>query len=243
MLAPRPSKESIIDSRFTVPVFTVAEAARLVGMNPSTLSTWAKGYERRFDGRRPVRMGPVITSISDTQGRARIPFIGLVEAAVVQAFRQTDLPLQRIRAALEVLEGQGELEHALASRKLMTDGADVLYDYARETADGQLGLLTVVKSGQRVYTDMIAEYLERVTFGDDWATEIVIPTTEHHILRVRPNVASTRPLFVASGAPLDAIHDRIVAGEPLGSVARDFGTPEGDIREALDAIWPSARAA
>ena len=91
-------------------------------------------------------------------GRSADPFIGLVEAAVVQAFRQTDLPLQRIRAALEVLEGQGELEPALASRKLMTDGADVLYDYARETANGQLGLLTVVKSGQRVYTDMIAEY-------------------------------------------------------------------------------------
>ena len=162
MLTPRSPKEAIIDSRFTVPVFTVAEAARLVGMNPSTLSTWAKGYERQVDGRRPVRMGPVITSIADTNGTARVPFIGLVEAAVVQAFRQTDLPLQRIRAALEVLDAQGELEHALASRKLMTNGADVLYDYARETADGQLGLLTVVKSGQRVYTDMIADEWDEV---------------------------------------------------------------------------------
>jgi hypothetical protein len=75
-------------------------------------------------------MGPVITSIVDERGRAGILFIGLVEAAVVQAFRQTDLPLQRIRTALSVLEQQGELQHALASRKLMTDGANVLYDYA-----------------------------------------------------------------------------------------------------------------
>lgn len=212
-------------------------------MNSSTLSTWAKGYVRQFPDRRPVRMGPVITSIADERGRAAIPFIGLVEAAVVQAFRQTDLPLQRIRTALSVLEQQGELQHALASRKLMTDGADVLYDYARNTDDGQLRLLTIVRSGQRVYTDMIAEYLERITFGDDWATEIILPVTEHRVLRVRPNVAGSKPLFVASGAPLDAIHDRVAAGEPLASIAADFETPVSDIREAIDAIWPSAQAA
>ncbi len=233
----------INDTRFDVPIYTVAEAARYVGMHPSTLSTWAKGYERRFPDRRPVQMGPVIDSMIDDYGRTMLPFVGLVEAAVVQAFRRTELPLQRIRAALAVLEHQGELEYALASQALMTDGADVLYDYARSTGDGQLGLLTVVKSGQRVYTDLIADYLERITFGDDWATEMILPTTEHKILRVRPNVSSSRPVFVRSGAPLDAVRDRVLAGEPVASVAEDFDTPTEDVQEALDAIWPSLQAA
>lgn len=233
----------IIDTRFGVPVYTVAEAARYVGMHPSTLSTWAKGYERRFPDRKPVEMGPVIASMVDESGRVMLPFVGLVEAAVVQAFRRTELPLQRIRAALEVLERQGELECALASRALMTDGADILYDYARSTEDGQLGLLTVVKSGQRVYTDLIADYLERITFGDEWATEMILPTTEHRILRVRPDVSSSRPLFVRSGAPLDAVRDRVFAGEPITSVAEDFDTPAEDVQEALNAIWPSLKAA
>jgi uncharacterized protein (DUF433 family) len=90
---------------------------------------------------------------------------------------------------------------------------------------------------------MISEYLEHITFGDNWTTEIILPATEHRILRVRPNVASSKPLFVASGAPLDAVRDRVAAGEPLPSVAADFETPVGDIREAIDAIWPSAKAA
>lgn len=212
-------------------------------MHPSTLSTWAKGYERRFPDRKPVLMGPVIASMVDASGRTMLPFVGLVEAAVVQAFRRTELPLQRIRAALTVLEQQGEIEHALASQALMTDGAEVLYDYARSTRDGQLGLLTVVKSGQRVYTDLIAEYLERITFGDEWATEMILPTTEHKILRVRPDVYGSLPLFVRGGAPLDAVRDRVVAGEPIRSVAEDFDTPVEDVREALNAIWPSLEAA
>ncbi len=130
-----------------------------------------------------------------------------------------------------------------ASQDLMTDGADVLYDYARRSGDGQLGHLTVVKSGQRVYTDLIADYLERITFGDNWVTELIVPVTEHSILRVRPNVADSRPIFIRSGAPLDAVRDRVLAGEPTASVAADFDTPTKDVREALDAIWPSSKAA
>ena len=232
-----------IDTRFTTPVFNVAEAARLVGMSPSTLSTWAKGYERQYPDRPPVQMGPVITSVPGHDGNVLIPFIGFVEAAVVQAFRRTGLPLQRIRTALRVLAQQDELEHALASSNLLSDGANILYDYSRETQDPQLGLLTIVQSGQRVYHDVISEYLDRITFGDRWATEIVVPVTRHEILRVRPNVARTRPLFISSGAPLDAIRSRIEAGESVDSVARDFDTPPEDVREALDAVWPSTKAA
>jgi DNA-binding transcriptional MerR regulator len=157
------------DERFTRRLYTVAEAARLVGMYPSTLDTWAHGYERRPEGRPVVRKGPVITSFSRSADDARsIPFIGLVEASVVQAFRQTGLPMQRIRRALDVLTQQGERDHALASRQLYSDGADILYDYARNTDDKQLGLLTIVSSGQRVFHDVISHYLERISFDDTW---------------------------------------------------------------------------
>ena len=106
------------DPRFTRPLYSVSAAARLVGMPPSTLANWAKGYTHRFPDRATVEKGPVITSIEPghRQGPS-VPFVGLVEAMVVQAFRRTDLPLQRIRRALDVLSDQGELHNALASRK------------------------------------------------------------------------------------------------------------------------------
>jgi hypothetical protein len=121
------------DPRFTRRLYTVPEAARLVGMSPSTLDTWAHGYGRRPEGRSVVKQGPVVTSLGRTPDDGRsIPFIGLVEASVVQAFRQTGLPMQRIRRALEVLTEQGELDHALAPQRLYSDGAEVLYDCGRE---------------------------------------------------------------------------------------------------------------
>ncbi len=232
------------DHRFDRRLYTVTGAARYVGMSPSTLETWARGYERRPPGRPVVTQGPVITSLGTADGdRRTIPFIGLVEAAVVQAFRQTGLPLQRIRRALEVLVRQGELNYALASRKLFSDGANVLYDYAASENDRQLRLLTVVSSGQRVFHEVIQQYLTRITFGDTWATELILPVTERQLLRVVPGVAGGDPVFMQGGAPLSAVRSRIAGGEPKESVAADYDVPVDDITESLDAIWPATRAA
>ena len=232
------------DQRFDRRLYTVTGAARYVGMPPSTLATWARGYERRPPGRPMVKQGPVITALGRIDaGRRAIPFIGLVEATVVQAFRQTGLPLQRIRRAVEVLVNQGELEHALASRKLFSDGANVLYDYAASENDLQLRLLTVVSSGQRVFHEVIQQYLTRITFGNDWATELILPVTKRPLLRVVPGVAGGDPLFLEGGAPLSAVHSRVAGGEPMESVAADYEVPIDDIAESLDAIWPATRAA
>ena len=163
---------------------------------------------------------------------------------MVQAFRRTELPLQRIRRALEVLANQGELVHALASRRLYTDGAQVLFDYAKDTEDGQLRLLTVVVSGQRVFHEVIAHYLQRIKFsGDDWATELIVPVTENRVLRILPGVADGDPLFIHGGAPLSAVMSRYRAGEAVHSIAADFGVPESELLEAIHAIWSSTQAA
>lgn len=239
-----PRRDVIEDERFTRRLYTVSAAARLVGMSPSTLRTWSHGYIKTFSDRPPVTQGPVITSLNGSSRDTRsIPFVGLVEATVVQAFRSTGLPMQRIRKALEVLANQGELEHALASRQLYSDGANVLYDYATKHDDKQLRLLTVVQTGQRVFHEVIDEYLTRITFGDQWATELILPVTERRLLRVLPEVAGGDALFVHGGAPLSAVRSRALAGEPLGSIAADFETPAEDIGEALRALWPEKAAA
>ena len=241
-----PRRDVIEDERFTRRLYTVAGAARLVGMSPSTLRTWSHGYEKSFTDRPRVKQGPVITAIENgSSDRRAIPFIGLVEATVVQAFRRTGLPLQRIRRALEVLASQGVLEHALASQQMYSDGANVLYDYADLHNDRQLRLLTltVVRTGQRVFHEVIDEYLKRITFGDEWATELILPVTERHLLRVVPGVAAGDALFIDGGAPLSAVRSRAAAGEPIASIAADYGTPAEDLKEALCAIWPQTAAA
>ena len=54
-----------------------------------------------------------------------------------------------------------------ASRRLYSDGAVILYDYAEAEGNEELGGLTEVVSRQRVFAPVIKEYLERITYGED----------------------------------------------------------------------------
>jgi hypothetical protein len=55
-----------------------------------------------------------------------IPFIGMAEGLVLTALRHEGLPLQRIRPTIARLEQEFGLQHALANRRLFTDGTEVL---------------------------------------------------------------------------------------------------------------------
>ena len=76
--------------------------------------------------------------------------------------------MQRIRPAVAKLSEEFGLDHALASKRVYTDGAEVIFDYAKDTDDA--ALLTVVRTGQQHFEEVIRSYLKRITYGDDgWA--------------------------------------------------------------------------
>ena len=58
-----------------------------------------------------------------------IPFVGLAESMVLAAVRRSGVPMQRIPPALDAPEQEIGVEHALASRRLYSDGAELLFAY------------------------------------------------------------------------------------------------------------------
>lgn len=149
-------------------VFTLRESARYLGRPDSTLHRWARPGKRRK---------PLITSFAGEGRNAILPFIGFAEAYVLSAFRGAGVPMQRIRPAVDVLAGEIGVGHALASAQLFTAGAEVLYDFAAQHEDGDLLKLTVLRAGQKQFSDLVEDYLKRIIYGDDaWVTELQLPT-------------------------------------------------------------------
>ena len=89
------------DVRFGVPLYTQTEAAHYLDMPPSTLRSWARGYNKTFRDRLPVHGDPLITSLGEPRSpHPSIPFIGLAEGMFLSALRRAQVPLQQIRPAL-----------------------------------------------------------------------------------------------------------------------------------------------
>jgi uncharacterized protein (DUF433 family) len=234
------------DPRFTVPLYSVSEAARYLGVPQSTFTTWARGYVRRRPTGAESVGAPVVTTVRE-QGSigAVVPFVGLAEGLVLAAFRGGGVPLQRIRPALRRLEDELGVAHALASRALYTDGAEVLYDYAEAAGDTPEARsareLVVVRNGQRVFADIVDAYLHRVDYGPDGYPRVIrLPQYHEGTVVVDPDRGFGQPVFERGGARVEDVMSLFRAGEPLDIVSAEFGVPQSDLQDALRAALQSA---
>ncbi|CAN5302554.1 DUF433 domain-containing protein [soil metagenome] len=226
--------------RFRAPLYTVTEAARYLSVPKSTFNAWANGYRVPRIGRPMVSGAPILTVVDRGRGRQGpvVPFIGLAEGLVLAALRRCKVPMQRIRPALDRLKGEFGLVHALASKRLYTGGAEVLFDYAEQDGDGEvseaLRELVVVRSDQRVFNEVVAAYLRRLDFGaDGYARLIHLPAYEVADVVVDPARGFGQPIFARGGARLEDALAMFRAGEDLTTVAAEYRVPPAHLEDAV----------
>jgi uncharacterized protein (DUF433 family) len=242
----------LADSHYAAPLYKRAEAARIIRVPASTLRHWAapapgataEALEIEMTPPAgPARVAPIhhdgliTVAVPRTPRGATIPFVGLAEAYVLAAFRQAGVPMQRIRPALRRLEEQVGLTQALASERLRTDGAEVLWDYSQETEDqatkDAVGDLVVVRNGQLVFRPVVQDYLRRVTYGGGWARIIDVGQGKIAVT-VDPFMNGGQPTLARRGIAVTDILSRIRAGEPSKEVASDYGLQASEITALLE---------
>jgi uncharacterized protein (DUF433 family) len=229
---------STTDIRFDTPLYTAADAARAVGVSPATLVNWAKGYVRRRPGKPDVKGAPVVTSLPPAgPHQPTIPFVGLSEALVLAAVRRSGVPLQRVRPALEVLSKNLGLDHALASRRLYSDGAEILFDYAERSSDPDAPLvrqLLVVRNQQRVFAEAVEQYLQLIEYaGDGYARLVRLPGYREAEVVADPVRSFGQPIFSHGGAKLTDVLERFWAGDDLDSLVDEFGVPRSELEDVV----------
>lgn len=216
---------------YEVPLYTLGEAARIVQATSSTVHRWARGYTYRTpDDGIQVAAQPLITT-TGTGRRPVVPFVGLGETYVLNAFRRAGVPMQRIRPALERLDKDMGVAAALASERLKTDGTEILYEYGENDPTSGLSELVVIRNGQRVFTEVVQQYIRTITYDDGWVRRIRLPQFESVDVQVDPDVNWGQPSLAVSGVRVQDIVSRVRAGEPADAVAADFDLPTSDVRQ------------
>lgn len=210
------------DPRLSRALFTLRESAAYLDIPVSTLHLWAH----------PTGAEPLVTVFPSAGRTATVPFVGFAEAFVLSALRKAGVPMQRIRPAVAKLADKIGLDHALASKRVYTDGAELIFDYAKSSDDR--ALLTVVRTGQQHFEEVIRAYLQRITYGaDGWAEQLRLPAYKAAEVVVDPRSAFGQPLVVHGGARVEDLVDRFEAGDGFAEIASDFGVPAREVEDVI----------
>ncbi len=113
-----------------------------------------------------------------------------------------------------------------------------MFDYGESYAGTREGdgvrNLVVVRNGQRVFTEVVWDYLQRIEYGDDgYAALIHLPTYLHADVVADPARSFGAPIFKRGGARIDDVLERFWAGESLDELSMEFGVPIDQLEDVL----------
>lgn len=217
-----------------LPAYGIVEAAHYLGIPKSTLRAWVLGQRNRA-GRdfRPV----IEPADKDTR---LLSFFNLIEAHVLDALRRKhEIPLQKVRPALEYLRKLDTDKHPLASNQFATSGLELFVEKYG-------ALVNLSKQGQMEMKEFLIAYLKRVERDSSGLPIRLYPYTrkkaldEPRAIVIDPLIAFGRPIVSGTGVPTAVIADRYKAGESLSDLAADYEVQPWQVEEAIRCEFQAA---
>jgi len=218
--------------------YSLTEASRYLLIPRVTLRSWVAGRNYPTDSG-PKFFRPII-ELPD-EARAGLSFINLVEAHVLDAIRRHhQIPLTKIRQAIDYLRKHSSSKHPLAEQRFETDGLDLFIDRY-----GQL--INVTQSGQIALRELLKAHLQRVEHDATGAAIRLYPFTrkrdleEPRVVVIDPHISYGRAVLVGTGIPTAIVAERYKAGESIDELAEDYGRQRNEIEEAIRCeLWLEA---
>lgn len=222
------------DPRAAWAIFTISEAARYLGVPPSTLRTWVD----------PEFGDPLITSFEKDGYQPRLSFVNFAEAFVIQAARKAKLNPRRVRLGVAAVRKELGVEYALATQRLYLSKTDLLVAPKGGVKEGDSGV-EIAWNKQLQMVKIIKKELKHIHYGSDGIAEsIVLPIFDNSPVKVTvdPYVAFGAPIVARTGTRLRDIVSLKKAGETFRDIAYDFGLKESEVKAVVNAFKEPAPA-
>ena len=92
----------------------------------------------------------------------------------------------------------------------------------------------MIRSGQRVFVEIIQSYLHRISYGGDgYATAISVPAYELAEVVADPRRSFGAPIFRRGGARVEDVLERFWSGETIEEAAAEFGVPVDELEDVV----------
>ena len=230
----------IHEDRRTRPVYSIEEAAGYLRIPINTLRAWAVGR------RKAVGNGyyePVLQFVN--QDLRRLSFYDLVEAHILRAAADQNVPLQQLKRGLAYLrEKHPNNPRPLLTYDFLTDGKYLLVGGMLGPGDkDREALLNASVHGQLEMKEILTEHLRLIKGFDEYVMlvgrdrskmpDTLFPKDGQKIISITSGVFSGRPVIEGTRIPTSIIAQRFLAGEDPAALAKDYRIPKEKIEAAI----------
>jgi uncharacterized protein (DUF433 family) len=211
----------------TTGIYTVSEAAYLVGVSKQRVRGWVSGYPRRS-------IPPIIDNeVGWVDDRVAFSFTNLMEIRFVAFFENLGIKLPVIRGIMQEAKDLLDHPHPFATHIIFrTDGRKIVAEIARKRS-GKL-IYDLKTKNYEMRTVVLDSLKDDVWYDAEGTARFWYPRQ-----RIAPNVivhprfSFGRPILRDSRIPTSTLADAVHAEGSTRSVATWYEVPEKQVREAL----------
>jgi uncharacterized protein (DUF433 family) len=204
-------------------LYSIGEAARLLGISAAKVARWLDGYERAGTTYPPVIRPEPTRSDIVTWGE-------FVELGYLREYRKKDVSLQQLRPVIERLRKRFRTDYPLAHHKpFIGPGRKLVMETERELGIDHR-LYMVIDSDQLLLSPPAEAFLDKVEFEADVARLWRPSGSQSHVV-IDPETSFGIPTI--QGIRTEAITELYQAGEPPALIARTWDLDETDIHAAI----------
>lgn len=213
-----------------VPMYWLSDVALFTGVPASTIKRWTGQIASAI----PI-IDPPPDPLQQKHGELRLSFANLLETHILDAARQKDISIPRIRLGLQYLRSvMPDARHPLLS--ITFYAAPGTRDMFIRTLEGTP--LNVSRHGQPGLTPILEEHLQRIEWDSTGPVRLMPMRSEHVVIDL--NVSGGQPVVRGTGVMATILAGRWRGGDSLEELARGYRLPLEDVREAVRYIDATA---
>ena len=216
---------------YNLPIYSLTDVARYLDIPLATLRTWVKG--RSYSTKTGEQTFHPLIQRPDNQ-YPQLSFTNLIEAYLLRVIRKHhNIPLNKVRLALDYISQQFNTEHPLISKKFSTDGVDLFVEHIEQ-------LVNTSRSGQLAMKNVLNRRLTRIEWDEREIASRLYPLIEidgeetaSKILTIDPNISFGKPTITGTGVPTQVVTELYNAGDTIEDIASDYNCTPLQIETAI----------
>lgn len=206
-------------------VYSTADAARMIHMQPATLRRWLLGYDHH--GKSESALWRPQYEIEDDG--VVMGFRDLIEARVIHALRRRRIGLPTIRICIERARAIIGDERPFSTKDFKTDGKTIFLEIIKGLDEP---LLVDLRRRQGVFKRVVAPTLDDLDFGDDGAERWWLIPGKRTIV-ADPQHSFGQPIVAEHGITTARIAQSVAAEGSIEAVAKLYEIKPRLVRDAL----------